>query len=55
MLHAFAILACIAWFGLSGLLWYVRPDGAYWLAGSSVLGVLYFIGFFYYLQLSDRE
>jgi hypothetical protein len=54
MLNAIATVACLAWFALNGLLWYVKPDGAYWLVGSAVLGVLYFVGFFLYLQWSDR-
>ena len=54
MLNVIAVMACMAWFGLNGLLWYARPEGSCWLIGSSGLGVPYFAGFLLYLQLNDR-
>jgi hypothetical protein len=55
MLHAVALLGAIVWFGLSGPLWYAKPSDFVWLAGSALLGVIFFGGFFLYLALSDRS
>jgi hypothetical protein len=54
MIHAVAAVGAIFWFGLNGLLWYAKPAELYWLAGSAVLGVIFFAGFFAYLQATDR-
>jgi hypothetical protein len=54
MLQALAMLGAVGWFGLNGLLWYTKPSDLVWLAGSAVLGVIFFAGFFCYLALSDR-
>jgi hypothetical protein len=42
----------IIWFGLNGLLWYAKPSDLVWLAGSAILGVIFFAGFFGYLALA---
>ena len=55
MLHAVAFLGAIVWFGLNGLLWYAKPSDLVWLAGSALLGVIFFSGFFLYLALRDRR
>jgi hypothetical protein len=57
MIHVAAIIGAIIWFGLNGLLWYLRPTDNIWLLGSAILGVIFFIAFFEYLQLSvtNRE
>jgi hypothetical protein len=55
MLHAVAFLGAIVWFGLNGLLWYAKPSELVWLAGSALLGVIFFSGFFLYLALRDRR
>jgi uncharacterized membrane protein len=55
MLHAVALLGALVWFGLSGLLWYAKPSDLVWLAGSAILGVIFFAGFFLYLAHSDRS
>jgi hypothetical protein len=55
MLHAVALLGAIVWFGLNGLLWYAKPSDFVWLAGSAILGVIFFGGFFLYLALSGRR
>jgi hypothetical protein len=55
MLHAVALLGAIIWFGLNGLLWYAKPSDLVWLAGSALLGVVFFSAFFLYLALSDRR
>jgi hypothetical protein len=54
MLHALAMLDAVIWFGLNGLLWYAKPSDFVWLAGSAILGLIFFAGFFGYLALSDR-
>jgi hypothetical protein len=54
MLHVFAILFALVWFGLNGLLWYAKPSDLVWLVGSVILGVIFFAGFFAYLALEDR-
>ena len=46
MLHVFAILFALVWFGLNGLLWYAKPSDLVWLVGSVILGVIFFAGFF---------
>jgi hypothetical protein len=55
MFHAVAFLGAIVWFGLNGLLWYAKPSELVWLAGSALLGVIFFSGFFLYLALRDRR
>jgi hypothetical protein len=50
-----AALAVLAWFALSGLLWFMRPPDALWLLGSAILGVLFFGGFFWYLMKQDER
>jgi hypothetical protein len=55
MLHVVAILGAITWFGLNGLLWYAKPSELVWLAGSAILGVIFFSGFFVYLALAGRS
>jgi hypothetical protein len=55
MLHAVAFLGAIVWFGLNGLLWYAKPSDLVWLAGSALLGVIFFSGFFLYLALHGRR
>jgi hypothetical protein len=54
MLHAVAMLGAIVWFGLNGLLWYAKPSDLLWVAGSAILGVIFFTGFFVYLALLER-
>lgn len=49
MIHGVAIIANIAWFCLTGLLWYAKPSGELWLIGSLVLGAIWFYGFFRYV------
>ena len=48
-MHLLMVVATILWFAGVGLLWYLRPDDATWFAGSMVLGVLYFVGFSWYV------
>jgi hypothetical protein len=55
MLHIVAILGAVIWFGLAGLLWYVGPTDFIWLMGSAIWGVVFFTGFFVYLEFSDRN
>jgi hypothetical protein len=55
MIHAVALIGAVFWLGLVGLLWYVKPGDLYWLLGSAVLGVVFFAGFFFYLQLTDSR
>ena len=52
--HALAIIAAIIWFALNGLLWYAKPRDSLWLLGSAILGLIFFIGFFFYLMLRDE-
>jgi len=42
-------IGTILWFFLVGLLWYLRPGDVSWFAGSMVLGIIYFAGFFWYV------
>ena len=51
MIHAAAVIATVVWFGLNGLVWYAKPSANLWLLASAVLGVVFFAGFFLYLQL----
>jgi cyanate permease len=44
-----AVLGCILWFALNGLLWYARPSPITWLLGSAVLGIVFFAAFFWYV------
>jgi hypothetical protein len=44
-----AVLGCILWFALNGLLWYARPSPITWLLGSAVLGIVFFSAFFWYV------
>jgi hypothetical protein len=46
-------LAATAWFACNGLLWFARLPDALWLLGSSLLGVLFFGGFLWYLVARD--
>lgn len=55
MIHVVALIGAVIWFGLVGLLWYIKPGDVYWLLGSAVLGVVYFAGFFSYLRLTDSR
>jgi hypothetical protein len=42
-------------FGLdSTACFYAKPSDFIWLAGSVILGVTFFAGFFWYLALADR-
>jgi uncharacterized membrane protein len=52
--RAVAIIAAIIWFALNGLLWYAKPSDIFWLLGSAILGVIFFIGFYFYLMWSDE-
>jgi hypothetical protein len=53
-MHAAALIGAVIWFGLIGLLWYAKPSNSLWLAGSALLGMIFFAGFFWYLALADR-
>jgi hypothetical protein len=55
MIHVVAIIGAVIWFMLNGLLWYAKPAELYWLAGSAALGVVFFAGFFAYLQATDHD
>ena len=55
MIYAVAVIGAVIWFILNGLLWYVKPPELYWLAGSAVLGVIFFDGFLAYLQATDYD
>jgi hypothetical protein len=44
-----AVLGCILWFALNGLLWYARPSPIIWLLGSAALGIVFFSTFLWYL------
>jgi len=55
MIHALGIIGAIVWLGLNGLLWYAKPSDFFWLAGSAILGVAFFAGFFWYLALTGRR
>ena len=45
-MHVLMIVGTILWFFLVGVLWYLRPGDLLWFAGSMVLGIVYFVGFF---------
>jgi hypothetical protein len=49
MRQPLAILSCVLWFALNGLLWYARPSPTTWLLGSAVLGIVFFAAFFWYV------
>jgi hypothetical protein len=49
MRQPLAILGCVLWFALNGLLWYARPSPIMWLLGSAVLGIVFFSAFLWYL------
>jgi hypothetical protein len=55
MIHVAVIVAAVLWFTLNGLLWYAKPPPLQWLLGSVVLGVIFFAGFFWYLQAVDAD
>ena len=44
-----AVVGTLLWFLLVGLLWYAKPDELFWFAGSMLLGIAYFTGFFWYV------
>ena len=48
-MHLLMIVGTILWFVLVGLLWYMHPGEVTWLVGSLVLGIVYFVGFFWYV------
>jgi hypothetical protein len=48
-MHVLMIVFTIGWFALVGLLWYARPSDLQWLLGSTVLGVVYFAAFWWYV------
>ena len=48
-MHLLMTVGTIVWFALVGLLWSVRPGDVAWLAGSLVLGAIYFIAFGWYV------
>ena len=52
-MHAMMVIGTVLWFVLVGLLWHVRPGGIAWFAGSMILGIVYFTGFFYYVTRSQ--
>jgi len=41
--------ATLLWFLLTALLWYAKPGEVLWLAGSLLLGAVYYAGFFFYV------
>jgi len=55
MIHAIAIAGAVLWLGLNGLFWYAKPPELHWLLGSSILGVIFFAGFFWYLTRVDSH
>jgi quinol-cytochrome oxidoreductase complex cytochrome b subunit len=44
-----AAAGTVIWFVLNALLWYARPGELVWFAGSILLAVAYFTGFFLYV------
>jgi hypothetical protein len=48
-MQVLAVIATVSWFVLNGLLWYMRPTDLQWLFGSLVLGVVYSLGFLWYV------
>jgi hypothetical protein len=55
MIRAVAIIGIVIWFGLIGLLWYVRPSDLLWLLGSAIWGVIFFAVFFFYLLWREKH
>jgi hypothetical protein len=49
-----AVLGCVLWFILNGLLWYARPPPTTWLLGSAVLGIVFFAAFLWFLIRDDH-
>jgi uncharacterized membrane protein len=54
MKNLLAVLGCILWFVLNGLLWYARPSPTAWLLGSVLLGIAFFTAFLWYVTRDDR-
>jgi hypothetical protein len=48
-MHLLMAIGTIVWFGLTGLLWHSRPGDVLWLAGSLLLGTLWFATFAWYV------
>jgi hypothetical protein len=48
-MHWLMAAGTIVWFFLVGLLWYLRPGDLVWFAGTMLLGIVYFVGFFCYV------
>jgi hypothetical protein len=48
-MQVLAVAGTILWFALNGLLWYARPGEVTWFAGSAILGIAYFLAFFWYV------
>jgi hypothetical protein len=48
-MQVLAVAGTILWFLLVALLWSTRPGELVWFAGSMILGVAYFVGFFFYV------
>jgi hypothetical protein len=42
-------IGTIVWFALVGLLWYARPGELVWFLSSLLLGVLYFVAFWWHV------
>jgi hypothetical protein len=51
-MHLLMVVGTILWFLLVGLLWYLRPSEVLWFAGSLALGIVYSVGFFFYVTRS---
>lgn len=51
-MHVLMVIGTIVWFALVGLLWSLRPGDVAWFAGSMMLGIAYFMGFFWYVTRS---
>jgi predicted membrane metal-binding protein len=48
-MHMAMVFGTIVWFVLVGLLWYARPGKVAWLAGSLLLGAVWFTAFAWYV------
>jgi hypothetical protein len=48
-MHAVAFVGAGVWFLLIALLWYAKPGDVLWLAGSLILGAVFFTGMFWYV------
>jgi hypothetical protein len=48
-MHMAMVIGTIVWFVLVGLLWYARPGEVAWLAGSLLLGAIWFSAFAWYV------